>query len=129
MGWSYKSRIAYGITVNAWNTPGLKELLGQYRALLGHDSKMSLQGEGTIFVYLKSSYKILWEDSGSYSFRSPNTVGDEFSPPTHRIIHKIDTEMRRPKRTTEEILALSHIKKFCNVTERPVWMRHSYVSY
>lgn len=129
MGWSYESRMAYGVTVNAWNSPGLKDLLGQYTDVLAYDAQMSLQGQGTIFVYLKSSYKTLWKDSGSYSFRSPNTNGDEFNPPEHPIIHRIDNETFAPKKTVNEILALQAVKKFCKSIERPVWIRHSYVSY
>ena len=129
MGWSYESRIAYGITINTWKHHGVKELLGHYKSVLGYDAKMSLEGDGTLFVYLKSSYKILWEDNGSYSFRSPDTTGDSFNPPDHPIIHKVDAEIVRPKRTPDEIIALNKIRKFCDVNERGVWMRHSYISY
>lgn len=129
MGWSYESRMAFGITVNAWALPGLKELLDQYESILDYDAKMSLQGAGTLFIYLASSYKELWHDSGSYAYSSPNTEGDEFNPPRHPIIHRIDLEMPRPTKTFDEIIALRKVRKFCNVTERSVWIRHSYVSY
>jgi hypothetical protein len=121
--------MAYGITVNAWSHPGLRDLLGQYRSVLSYDATMSLQGTGTLFVYLTSSYKELWSDHGTYAHSSPNTEGDDFNPPRYPIIHRVDLETLRPKKTMDEIIALRKVREFCNITERGVWIRHSYVSY
>lgn len=54
MGWSYENRIAFGFIVNSWDNPELENILNRHNHVLGYDSRMSLKGHGTMFVYLKS---------------------------------------------------------------------------
>lgn len=129
MGWSYEYRIAYGIVINSWNNPGLKRLLLKLSDLVSYDKEMSPNGSGTVFIYLNSTYKTLIEKSGSYSFSSPDITGDEFNPPKHPIIHEIDLELEKPDESPEELLALEKISQFCSADVKPVWIRHSYISY
>lgn len=127
MGWSYEERLAYGITVNAWNNPGLKRLLLKLADIVTYDKEMSLDGPGTVFIYLNSTYKTVKKDSGSYAFSSPDPSGDEFNPPRHPIIHRIEDN---PTNLSElELSALREIGNFCNTTINPVSIRHSFISY
>jgi len=124
MGWTYEYRIAYGITVNAWDNPGLKELLDNLKHVINYDDKMSLGGTGTLFIY--QTIKI---DHGSYSLELPNIEGDIFSPPKHPIIHRIDEDLSRPRHSIDEILAMREIKMFCKTRGKGAWIRHSYILY
>ncbi len=129
MGWTYEYRIAYGITVNAWDNPGLEDLLKLHSDILSYDSSMSLKGQGTLFIYLKSSYKILNIDRDFFSRRCPATDGTDFIPPKRPIIHKIDTHMVQPTQSNEELASLKEIKKFCKTRSKPVWIKHSHILY
>lgn len=127
MGWEYEDRKAFGITVDAWDTPGLKDLLESYDAVLDYDAEMSLEGQGTLFVYVKSSYITLDEDSGSYTYSKPDVEGSIFDPPRHPIIHRV-VKVNDYTLTDDELIALINVKEYCDISSDPVWIRHSYIS-
>jgi hypothetical protein len=129
MGWDYKHVIGYGIIVKSWGNSELKSLLETNSDILKYNKDMSLGGPGTLFVYIKSTYEVIDQDNGSYAFRSPDSSGDEFNPPTHPQIHKIDETLPIPKLTKPEQNALNDVKVLCKHKGPEVWIRCAKVYY
>lgn len=126
MGWSYENRVAYGVQVTAWGNDEIRPLLKKYKGILSYDKDMSL-GEGTIFVYVNSTYLLLDEDSGSYSGGRLDTLGDDFTPPRHRCYHRVDYNRQVPNLTPEESNALTEVQSLSE--NKCCWVEDARVYY
>ncbi len=128
MGWLYELRMAYGISINIWENPAIREIVQENNKLLAMDNTMSLDRKGFTFVYLRSSYKSINRDCGRYTVKLPNINGGDYETPKHMIIHEIDDLLPRPYRTCEERQLLYTIKR---MTKYPkfIWIKHSYIKH
>ena len=126
MGWSYENRVAYGVQVTAWGNDEIRPLLNKYKGVLSYDKNMS-PGEGTIFVYVNSTYLSLHEDHGSYSGGRLDTTGDDFNPPRHRCYQKVDYDREVPTLTTEEKEALTEVQSLSE--NKCCWVEDARVFY
>ena len=114
MGWSYYNRVAYGVQVTAWDNPEIQVMLKKHADVISYDRDMSSGEDGTIFVYVKSTYQLVNEDHGSYEACRLDTKGDDFTPPLHRCFQKINHIREIPILTSEEQTALVETQTLSN---------------
>lgn len=129
MGWDYEYRIAYGIQVKSRGDIELKSLLKEYSKVLQYDAAMSTLGYGSIFIYFRSTYKILDRDHGTYSLRSPDAEGTEFHNPLHPCDTKINIDKPIPPLTVEEINAMSKITEHLGYMTESIWIENGCIFY
>ena len=129
MGWDYVSQTAFGIHVKSWKVPKLKELLKKYQDIISYSREMSLYGHGTLFVYLKYTYKEYHLDHGSYCGGRLDTTGTEFDPPQHPLIHKKNESKEKISLTSEETVAFGDIFKNCVCIDSLTWIDRNFISY
>jgi len=131
MGWNYLNRIAYGIHVNGWQSPALKSLLKKYEDNVAFNREMAIGGHEIVFVYIKSTYKVLAEDHGSYTNGRPDIEGTAFSPAKHLCLHEEDREEEDPILSEKEIMILEEIKRQCicrDDDDTAVWIHHATIT-
>lgn len=129
MGWDYRDHRAYGIEIDVWNHPNVKQLLEKHQDVLRYRREMAFESEGFLFVYVESTYEIINLADGSYRSGKLDTDGTDFEPPAHPIFHYEETDRPKPELTVDEISAMEEVKKFCNSTADCVWIRHARVTY
>jgi len=129
MGWNYTEKIGYGIHVKSWGNVGMEALLDKHRRVVGYSKNMSLMEEGTIFVYVNSTYTEDY-DSGAYAFSSPDISGTAFKPPKHPCFHKQDTYLKVPELTEDEHNVLVQIEEVSGRDQNErMWVSHAYIDY
>lgn len=120
MVWRYLECKAYGVAVK--ETGSTAELLQKYADVISFDKEMSLEGYGTVFVYVKSSYKEIHNDSLTDEF--PDIYGDDETMPQY------PTFLVRENGPEYEIgdaesLALSVFDAVSK--EQPYWIHYAHV--
>lgn len=127
MGWDYYNHMAYGVKVTSWGNTEIKSLLAKYKDILEYDRNMSDGGMGTIFVYVKSTYKILDEDHGSYAGGRLDTEGDDFNPPRHECFFHVDYDRGAPTLTVQERAALDEVQTLSG--NKCCWVHDASISF
>lgn len=132
MGWTYQDEIVYGVTITMREggtitpyNPWINKILRTYSHLLVVKEEMSPH-PGQTFIGLRSKSYILRQDSGSYDFSAPDTVGTVFAPPQHPSYFG-PIECPPPTIAPEEKFLLDLFQKKLGVT--PQWIRHAGVNY
>lgn len=130
MGWSWEHRIVLGVYVKSrLSKIPLKLLLKSNEGKI--DYLKCPNSIDVVFVYLNSSYKVLDEDDGSYSFSTPDPCGDEFSEPKHPVFHKKIEEGPEFTMKSSDLAILNDIKQKCECLDdgNPIWIEDASIDY
>ena len=128
MGWSWEHIIAYGLYVKPKEIDAqmIKKFLERYSDIINY---LEVEPE-VIFVYVNSTYEIINQDSGSYSFSSPDSNGDPFNEPKHPIFQEKLLDKPKPKLTNQELVVLDKLKEIYNCSDLEyIWINDARTYY
>jgi len=123
MGWGYDNRIAYGICLNIWDNIKVRKLIFEKMDILDYSDEMSIYGEGTVFLYIKSTLKIRNSIYGIYKINNPKNFTTIYS--SYPIIHQIITDKKIPCLTKEELKTIETISELSNLKLNPIWIEYA----